>query len=209
MTTTVLPSHRQLLSSLITAVSQPPPQSSTPLPQNPTLKASIPPSRRQFLLTLHVLFPTLLLPALDLLDRELITCLITDQEQESSRRDRIYVVKSLASTLRGAQRRGVAKQAPEGRYVVRLTAWNCSCASFALEAYGGSSRPGSSEAKAQGETAQRDVLFGGLSLEEANVPCCKHLLACLLADNWEAVLGGRIESRHVTREELAGIIASV
>jgi hypothetical protein len=214
--TVSLPTHRQLLSSLINAVCQTPPQSSS-LPANPSLQASIPPSRRQFLLTLHVLFPTLLLPALDLLDRELVTRLTlmgTGSEEQQGSEDSVYVVKSLASTLKGAQRRKSAAkqhlQSSEGRYIVRLRAWNCTCASFALEAYGGAvrPRPHHSPGKTLAET-QGSELFGGLSRDVAEIPCCKHVLACLLSDNWETVLGTRIESRKVTKEELAGVIASI
>lgn len=210
--TASLPTHRQLLFSLITAVCQTPPQSS-PLPVNPSLQASIPPSRRQFLLTLHVLFPTLLLPALDLLDRELVarlTLIGSEQDEQEGLHDSVYIVKSLASTLKGAQRRKSAAkqhlQSSEGRYIVRLRAWNCTCASFALEAYGGVWRPRTPHSQ---EEVPRSSLFGGLSCDVADIPCCKHVLACLLADNWEAVLGTRIESRTVTKQELAGVIASI
>jgi len=41
------------------------------------------------------------------------------------------------------------------------------------------------------------------------VPVCKHLLACLLAERWEAALGGYVIERRVGREEMAGIAAEV
>lgn len=57
--------------------------------------------------------------------------------------------------------------------------------------------------------------FGGASYdgtqgrESEGVPCCKHLLACLLAERWHAALGGHIVERRMGREEMAGIIADV
>ena len=221
--TSGLPSHRQLFSSLITAVCEPPPpSSSSPPSHNPSLQASIPPSRRQFLLTLHVLFPTLLLPALDLLDRELITRLTLEGSSAGSRaKHQVYIVKSLASTLKGAQRRaaGPSGAKVDVKYAVRLGAWNCTCAGFALDAYGGSKRTPvttSSSLTAVPTSAEVEVesLYGGYSLDgtgrgEADVPCCKHILACLLAENWGSVLGGRVEAKAVTREEMAGVIASI
>ena len=39
------------------------------------------------------------------------------------------------------------------------------------------------------------------------VPCCKHLLACLLAERWHAALGSYVMGRRVGKEEMAGIIA--
>jgi hypothetical protein len=66
--------------------------------------------------------------------------------------------------------------------------------------------------------------FGGRSIETVNaaddselsagkggdgMPCCKHLLACLLADRWESVLGSYVTERVVERAELAGIVAEI
>jgi len=62
------PTPRQLAASLISAIPTPPePQSSTANPLNGV------PNVKEHLLTLHVLFPNELLPALDLLDRGLVT----------------------------------------------------------------------------------------------------------------------------------------
>lgn len=58
--------------------------------------------------------------------------------------------------------------------------------------------------------------FGGLSTDgkdggadDRSVPCCKHLLACVLAERWEAVLGGYVEERLVSREEGAGLVGDL
>lgn len=53
--------------------------------------------------------------------------------------------------------------------------------------------------------------FGGLSSdgkgegEGVKVPVCKHLIACLLAERWEGVLGSYVKERVVGREEMAGV----
>lgn len=57
--------------------------------------------------------------------------------------------------------------------------------------------------------------FGGLSYDglgedgEAVPPCCKHLLACVLAERWGAMLGRYVIQRTVGREEMAGIFADI
>ncbi|KAI2615088.1 hypothetical protein GGR54DRAFT_642591 [Hypoxylon sp. NC1633] len=144
-------------------------------------------------------------------------------------------------------------------YVVRLDAWNCTCAAFAFAAFprddnqqhasyaidpysppsslsgppgqtsrvsGGkrqSWREGIEEAiwrtegQEQGGEGERGApwQFGALSLDGvegsgiAGVPCCKHLLACVLAERWSGVLGGYVEERVVSKEEGAGLVADV
>ena len=65
-----LPDPRTLLTALVNAL--PPPQpANTTATSNPL--ATLPQSSKNLLLTLHVLFPHELLPALDLLDRHLVT----------------------------------------------------------------------------------------------------------------------------------------
>jgi hypothetical protein len=41
------------------------------------------------------------------------------------------------------------------------------------------------------------------------VSCCKHLLACVLAERWNDVLGGYVDERLVGREEGAGLIGEL
>lgn len=51
--------------------------------------------------------------------------------------------------------------------------------------------------------------FGGTSqVMGEGVPICKHLMACLLAERWEA-LGECVVERGVTREEMAAVMADV
>lgn len=73
------------------------------------------------------------------------------------------------------------------------------------------------------EMVDEKPLFGGLGLFTTTTtddddsgrngkgggmpPCCKHLLACVLAERWEAVFGRYVTRRTVTREEMAGIFA--
>lgn len=204
-----LPSHREVFTALINALcasSNPtlPPASIEPQ-ERVTLQGAIPPSRRQFLLTLHVVFPLLLLPALDLLDRNLITCLTVDSgaDNTSPKPSKVYHVKSLAATLPPRKK----KLQEDLTYIVRLEAWNCTCVGFALDAYGAAAGSHSDASASKGGPLGG---FGGLGrdgLAGGDVPCCKHLLACLLVENWPAVIHNRVEDRLITAEELAGIIA--
>ncbi|KAL9614436.1 MAG: hypothetical protein Q9204_008833 [Flavoplaca sp. TL-2023a] len=81
-----LPKTRSHLTSLFASFpphpyqpdqNNPPPQSQNPNPLVPS-----PPALKPLLLTLHVLFPNELLPALDLLDRRLVTRLILSTSAE-------------------------------------------------------------------------------------------------------------------------------
>lgn len=103
-------------------------------------------------------------------------------------------------------------------YAVRLEAWNCSCAAFAFEAYPGGSRFGDhapwlnlDDGDSDGDGDEgAEWEFGGLGLdgktgEAGKVPICKHLLACLLAERWDGMLGGYVKEKEVGREEMAGI----
>ena len=45
--------------------------------------------------------------------------------------------------------------------------------------------------------------FGGLTKGEGEVPVCKHLLACYLAESWGG-FGGYVEERDVGTEEMSG-----
>ena len=190
------------------------------------------------LLTLHALFPTSLLPALDLLDRRLITRLTPQDalhDQVTSRTGchtstpAVYYVKS------NAPRDGRSRYSRGGdvgvtSYEIRTRAWNCTCSAFAFSAFNG---VGSSPvyehddnskdderydvlADEEGEemldvpgpqektsTETRDWQWGGLLLEEQNVPICKHLLACVLAEHWP-VAGGMVEEQEVNNETMAG-----
>ncbi|KAJ3520653.1 hypothetical protein NM208_g13622 [Fusarium decemcellulare] len=231
-----LPSHRQLITALITSVSDIAPSSTSadalsPSQPPPPAQAStsplqsIPPSQRPLLLTLHVLFPNNLLPALDLLDRGLVTRLVrsanTGQDEPVNLgevrsqdlgashgvKDDVFLVRSLATTL---SRRTRDFSLSSKGYMVHLNAWNCSCASFTLDAF--PSRPiPATEQTQRPHPRDGEWSFGGVSLDARGdaPPCCKHLLACLLVDKWPGLLGRYAEERIVSRDEMAGIVAEV
>lgn len=107
-----LPTPRALLTSLLHALSTAPPNPSSTTTTNP-LK-SLTRTHKPLLTTLHALFPGILLPALDLLDRHLITHITSSPTSTS-----LYLVRSTSGLT----------------YAVRLRAWNCSCAAFAFAAF--------------------------------------------------------------------------
>ncbi len=297
----VLPAPRAVLTSLINQIAriplapEPPlggpsaasststsrrPRGSGPVGGGPNALTRVPLEHRHLIITMHVLFPGLVLPALDLLDRGLATRVLPAvgfPAQAAPRADDVrrrlddgagaadlretgprarqgreptsfFVVRSAAQTRGRPSRRtqGEATLGPAGAttspstggqtYHVRLDAWNCTCAGFAYAAFPSSvptaeepaqeSRPSSTTAARQialdgaAGTADQgsplDWSFGGLSFDGAeggpagdNVPICKHLLACLLAERWHAALGPYVVERRVGREEMAGIVADI
>ncbi|KAM5380395.1 hypothetical protein ACJZ2D_003497 [Fusarium nematophilum] len=236
-----LPSHRQLLTTLITSISnvapspegsiESPPSQLPPLAQPSTTPLqSISPSQRPLLLTLHVLFPNLLLPALDLLDRGLVARLrrtpsastsgrglgeseagggagLGASQDETKTQDDVFLVRSLATTL---SRRSRDFALSSQRYIIHLNAWNCSCASFTLDAFPSHTVPMSEQTENPASRAG-EWSFGGMGAEPRGdaPPCCKHLLACLLVDKWPGMLGRYVEERVVSRDEMAGIVADI
>ncbi|KAI4119543.1 MAG: hypothetical protein LQ338_007259 [Usnochroma carphineum] len=243
-----VPSHplltiRSHISSLFASfpkdLPSPPPPSSPEANSNPLLHA--PPSVKPLLLTLHVLFPNELLPALDLLDRKFVTRLVLDashpectndhgigeaeQRVPQTRQRMLYYVRSSQQprSSRFSSGRTYDAFASSGlHYEVRLKAWNCSCPAFAF-AWVGCMGDGGFEGLGldeedfaareredlgvnDGEDRGRpggDVRFGGLMRGEGEMPVCKHLLACLLAESWRG-FGGFVEERVVGREEMGG-----
>ncbi|KAI8306720.1 hypothetical protein K4K61_004198 [Colletotrichum sp. SAR11_59] len=261
------PTPRAVLTSLINTLTASP---LTPLSQpgsNPF--KSLPQSQRPILVTLHVLFPSLVLPALDLLDRNLVTRVVkvdalpyddeqvpdaaaaggdpaidpADQhyhhppsspsnsdDQDANDRDgatavpnrdepaAFHLVRSVASTFRRNQSAAITTSTAT-TYLVQLDAWNCTCANFAFEAFPAGTAASESDLKVLGADAVEDEIevssdwqFGGLSLDgkdSGGVPCCKHLLACLLAEQWCDVLGSYALEKRLDREEIAGTIGDL
>ncbi|KAK2047338.1 hypothetical protein LZ31DRAFT_152483 [Colletotrichum somersetense] len=238
--------------------------------QNPL--RSLPQSHRPVLVTLHVLFPSLVLPALDLLDRNLITRVVPEpastsgcgrggddpadpapayhrrspehahdagaaDAQESSpllpsqnypHPEKIprsssaafHLVRSMASTMTRRSHAVATSASPSTTYLVRLDAWNCTCANFAFEAFPASTATVGDvtgkeikDAYADEDSDEGEMggwQFGGLSLDgidSGDVPCCKHLLACLLSEQWGDALGKYVTEKRVSREEMAGLVA--
>ncbi|KAI0406935.1 hypothetical protein F4802DRAFT_60457 [Xylaria palmicola] len=291
---TAIPSPRDLLTRLITSLPSIPIAdnasttagvTSSHRPSNQYAGANqssnplklIPPASRSILTTLHVLYPSTLLPALDLLDRRLVTRVILKQntarhpshvqtvddlpissekgdlpgggdsdilgeQDDDGPRPLYHLVRSAQPQ---SHRRHHAPTAGGQVYVVRLESWNCTCAAFAFAAFpplpSSSSAssflpsmsetaahryqilpaaasmedagPGDMDATTRSEDAAQTWEFGGLSTDgkdgAGGVPCCKHLLACVLAEKWGAVLGGYVEERLVGREEAAGLIGEL
>ena len=210
----------------------------------------VPLAHRHLIITMHVLFPGLVLPALDLLDRGLVARLLPTAGVPAPPQGReptsFFVVRSAAQTKGRPSRRTQGEATPGAAgattssggqtYHVRLDAWNCTCAGFAYAAFPPAPTAGE-EAAAQergpsstvarqragdGPAATADQgsppgwSFGGSSFDGAeggpagdNVPVCKHLLACLLAERWHAALGSYVVDRRVGREEMAGIVADI
>ncbi|PTB70096.1 hypothetical protein BBK36DRAFT_1189514 [Trichoderma citrinoviride] len=252
-----LPSHRQLFAALIppsplpagsefaagTADAAAAAAVSKAITDRPSPFAEQHSNWRRQLLTLHVIFPNLLLPALDMLDRGLVSRLVvadgeeqraseaatasvlshavveaeigSTDEQSTSRsanngqepgvtgRICMYTVQSAASPT-SRRRRHTPLRAKT--YAVHLDAWNCSCGGFALDAY--------SHYDAKSKDEQQPCQSSALPLRPASLelaspdddfPCCKHLLACLLAEKWKTTTG-HVRDRYITKEELAAII---
>ena len=216
------------------------------------------PNVKNLLLTLHVLFPNELLPALDLLDRKQVTRLILslplpgDDQLNTvgdGRGDGNIIdpqvdastaapVESWASLREGTTRVVYyvqsSHQPPRSRfpssssrtydalagnrsYEVRLKAWNCTCPAFAFASVAcmsddlsdgwGVEHDGSSIPGVQGDVLisvdEAERAFGGLCRGDGEMPVCKHLLACFLAESWMG-FHRYVEERHVSREEMSG-----
>ncbi|KAM7187907.1 hypothetical protein V8F20_010776 [Naviculisporaceae sp. PSN 640] len=263
----------------------------------------VPVSHRHLIITLHVLFPGLVLPALDLLDRGLVghiklkengkTTIKKEQaanntktsydkqgrnshlegkqnkpEKEKEKKKTaapapaFYLVRSAQPTShhhhhRRQRRRQQQQQQrfggsggeeddypytadnnsnnlfPGGQraYIVRLDAWNCTCAAFAFASFSEPEAPlqeeeeeGEGEGGELGEdenshpgSRKEEWSFGGMTLSQRDEPndspppppLCKHLLACLLAERWNEALGRYVVERQVSKEEMAGIVAEI
>lgn len=97
-------------------------------------------------------------------------------------------------------------------YIVRLGAWNCNCAAFAFSAFPGAASslvfdPEDDDEEAdEGKGGGGEWQFGGVSRDGVGggVPCCKHILACVLAERMGGWVGG-VKEMEVGREEMAGL----
>lgn len=206
---------REIVASTISSLqsldaSSPPVSSSHLQSSNPLREA--PQHMQKVLLTLHVLFPNELLPALDVLDRNLVTRLKVyhDSKQQvfassgdlpgssPARYTKVYMLRSGQIPHRLRQFNHTTS------YEVRLNAWSCSCPAFAFSACPATT---SDPPLIEDITQQRDIRtthwkFGGLTLG-TDMPVCKHLLACVLVEH-SGLFEGFVEERQVSIEELAG-----
>ncbi|KAL3418667.1 hypothetical protein PVAG01_10383 [Phlyctema vagabunda] len=219
---TSLPSPRIFLTNLLNTLSTipaPPTDDITTTTTTNPLK-NLRSQHRALLSTLHVLFPPpMLLQSLDLLDRHLVTRLIPGPPASESPGGKSIVVYQIRSSQQPRSRfnHGVSSSTNTPVYTVRLRAWNCTCAAFTFSAFPGSSAAftpelvhgdGVPEVTRAGDD-EGSWEFGGLSSDgsnsDENLPCCKHLLACLLAEKWEAVLGAYVNVREISLDEMAGV----
>jgi len=223
MESDTLPTFRSLTTSIFDSLPITAPVS-TPSPSNPLLTATD--STKSLFLTLHCLFPTELLPALDLLDRGLVSRLVYrpqpavrpsgDRGSEApveaqpssivegtfeAESIKTYYVRSAQPTRVTSRYQNVPGSATS--YEVRLDAWNCSCAAFTFSAFTrlGVSNQGFEDGAERSKEGK--PWFGGLLRGEDGVPVCKHLLACVLVDRC-AIFNGFVEERTVRKEEAAG-----
>lgn len=189
---------RQFVSSLVSAIS------STPIglqSANPLREVS--PEARNIFLTLYALFEKELLPALDLLDRGLVTRLKTANELPD--RDDLGRCTSTLLLVRSAQQHNTRNQAYEhvNYYEVRLDAWSCSCPAFTFSAFPASKQSSEPPSSQSTSTAnETGCLIGGLS-RGIDIPMCKHLLAGVLVERCE-MFAHFIDEREVSVEEIAG-----
>ena len=167
---------------------------------NPLL--DFPPEGKKILLTLYALFEKELLPALDLLDRNLVSRLKVQSHttQAQAQETRLYMVRS-------AQQHNHRNSNYEhvNYYEVRLQAWSCSCPAFIFSAFPASASESDREVEDHDEAKQTEWLVGGLTRGE-DMPICKHLLACLLVEHCSA-FSHFVEEREASMEELAGSAA--
>lgn len=169
---TVLPSTRRLLTALINTLATSSKQDNHDQEQeqtttsNPLLTASE--TTKSTLLTLHTLFPTDLLPALDLLDRGLVTRFVlasssddtnsippqdvqenlADPPPPTRKQTLAYYVRS--SRLSHPRSRAAAQTSSTSTststtaittHSVHLAAWTCSCPAFAFAAFPAADEP--------------------------------------------------------------------
>lgn len=97
---------------------------------------------RSVLLTLHVLFPHHLLPAMDLLDRGLVTRLTVPPSELMASQDReasweVYYIQSSSALTSKSNPRRKKPGVSATFYEVRLDSWNCSCPAFSIDAFQG------------------------------------------------------------------------
>ncbi|EPE07711.1 coproporphyrinogen 3 oxidase [Ophiostoma piceae UAMH 11346] len=187
-----LPAPRRVLADLVHAIAAIPLAGSADSTGPSNALRRVPHEHRALLATLHVLFPALLLPALDLLDRRRV----------------VRFPLAPGPGRAPASARALYQIRGDHAHVVHLRSWHCTCAFFALAV--ASHGAGTDEDSSCGPSlASAPLAF--------STPPCKHLLACLLADEWPALraytqadgLGRGAEEAAASPETLAGLVAGV
>ena len=118
-------------------------------------------------------------------------------------KDAVYYVRSAQQQTSNSRFRDPV--ASTSHYEVRTSSWSCSCPAFTFSAF--PAKPLDHEGEEDGDAViageeEEDWMVGGLSLGQ-DVPMCKHLLACVLAERG-GMFGGYVKTKEVSVEELAG-----
>ncbi|KEQ76644.1 hypothetical protein M436DRAFT_69604 [Aureobasidium namibiae CBS 147.97] len=131
-----------------------------------------------------------------------------DQNMDISKKppdykDAVYYVRSAQQQTSNSRFRDPV--ASTSHYEVRTSSWSCSCPAFAFSAF--PAKPLSHEGEDDHHVViageeEEEWTVGGLSLGQ-DVPMCKHLLACVLAER-AGMFGGYVKTKEVSVEELAG-----
>ncbi|KAJ8071046.1 hypothetical protein OCU04_001392 [Sclerotinia nivalis] len=130
---------------------------------------------------------------------------------------------------------GTHIESSENPHTIHLNAWNCTCAAFTYSSFPTSSssfssppthpfpyassispipipNPSNSPPKEHPQQAEAKTWqYGSHQTQnpqnspDSQIPICKHILACLLAERWGDVLGMYVRERVVGREEMAGL----
>lgn len=154
-----------------------------------------------------------MIPALDLLDRQLVTRLFVSGTRGEVPGNEVYYVQSASATLPRPSKSIRHHTSATTAYEVRLSAWNCSCPAFAYSAFGKGfqtslkldedSATGRCREELNGEKV-RTRLGGVLMQADAGVPICKHILAAYLGTAAPSIFGTGVYTREVDASEAAG-----
>lgn len=120
----------------------------------------------------------------------------TEQEDRGELVPGLYYVRSGQSR---SQPKARWREENPAHYEIRLTSWFCSCPAFSFSAF----PPATPSTRRTSDNESRDKdSFGGISRGN-DMPLCKHLLACYLADRCPQFRQS-VEEQSVSMEEIAG-----
>ena len=156
--------------------------------------------------SLHIpLMPQHFLPALDLLDRGLVTKCIRPNSYAP-----VYYVRS-QNPVNATSTSSTYSSSRNHLYEVRPHAWNCTCVSFAFATYASLYQDVDNDNGIYKNDDPEKMLserldwqWGGCSNDNGHAPLiCKHLIACVIAERCPGAINGAVIERHATAEELA------
>jgi len=231
---TPLPHPHAFITSLISQLAAINSSSPDLIPSLSSLRRQDLKSAKSIFTTLHFLFPHEFLPALDLLDRKLVTQFrlmpphVTNQRTVGSQPPQptepttgaeqttweIFYVRSASATASSSKSKSRYRRVfnPAGTYYeVRLDAWNCTCPAFAYSALGRALDLYQDQTRSEDEDGSeieedgKEWCFGGtLTREDTGAPICKHILAATLGKGLPGLFGNGVEKKEVTAAEAAG-----